>query len=447
EEITFESEDGEKFTETTDENGKITFDREDLPEGKYKVTDKDGNDLGEIDVEYSEDCEDNVKTVIVPEEKRKVCEEFTVEVEDHEGNTVTEEEITFESEDGEKFTETTDENGKITFDREDLPEGKYKVTDKDGNDLGEIDVEYSEDCEDNVKTVIVPEEKRKVCEEFTVEVEDHEGNTVTEEEITFESEDGEKFTETTDENGKITFDREDLPEGKYKVTDKDGNDLGEIDVEYSEDCEDNVKTVIVPEEERKVCEEFTVEVEDHEGNPVTEEEITFESEDGEKFTETTDENGKITFDREDLPGGKYKVTDKDGNDLGEIEVEYSEDCEDNVRKVVVPKENPKVCEEVEITVTEGGKPSKDKTYMLTSKDGKTTVTITTGNDGKAIVDGDDLPYGEYTVTDADGDVVGTVTIDDDCEVTIDIVSEKEEVEKEESKPTLSTKGETPTPTP
>src|SRR5699024_8897820 len=144
---------------------------------------------------------------------------------------------------------------------------------------------------------------------------ENEGKPVTEEEITLESEDGEKFTETTDENGKITFDREDLPEGKYKVTDKDGNDLGEIEVEYNEDCEDNVKTVIIPEEEPKVCEEFTVEVEDHEGNPVTEEEYTFESEDGDKITKTTDEDGKVTFDRDELPEGKYKVTDKDGNDL------------------------------------------------------------------------------------------------------------------------------------
>src|SRR5699024_10936710 len=139
---------------------------------------------------------------------------------------------------------------------------------------------------------------------------------------------------------------------------------------------------------------------ENEGKPVTEEEITLESEDGEKFTETTDENGKITFDREDLPEGKYKVTDKDGNDLGEIDVEYSEDCEDNVRKVVVPKENPKVCEEVEITVTEDGKPSKDKTYTFTSKDGETTVTITTDKDGKVTVDRNELQNGEYTDTNA-----------------------------------------------
>src|SRR5699024_3064684 len=423
EEYTFESEDGDKITTTTDEDGKVTFDRDELPEGKHTVTDKDGNEIDEIEVSYDVDCEENIHTVIL--EEPKVCEEFTVEVEDHEGNPVTEEEITFESEYGEKFTKPTDENGKITFDREDLPEGKYKVTDKDGNDLGEIEIEYNEDCEDNVKTVIIPEEEPKVCEEFTVEVREEERSVVTEEEYTFESEDGDKITKTTDEDGKVTFDRDELPEGKYKVTDKDGNDLGEIEVAYNEDCEDSVKTIIVPEEEPKVCEEFTVEVEDHEGNPVTEEEITFKSEDGEKFTETTDENGKITFDREDLPEGKYKITDKDGNDLGEIEVEYSEDCEDNVKTVIVPEEEPKVCEEVEITVTEDGKPSKDKTYTLTSKDGETTVTITTDEDGKVTVDRDELPNGEYTVTDADGNEVGTVEITDECEVTLNIVPKED----------------------
>src|SRR5699024_5058153 len=119
-------------------------------------------------------------------------------------------------------------------------------------------------------------------------------------------------------------------------------------------------------------------------------------------------------------------------------VEITVECE--VTLNIVQKEDPKVCEEVEITVTEDGKPSKDKTYTLTSKDGKTTVTITTDKDGKAIVDRDELPNGEYTVTDADGNVVGTVTIDEDCKVAIDIVSEKEE-----PKPTPPTKGDTPTP--
>src|SRR5699024_8980360 len=154
----------------------------------------------------------------------------------------------------------------------------------------------------------------------------------------------------------------------------------------------------------KLCEKFIVEVEDEEGKPVTEEEYTFESEDGKKITKKTDKNGKVTFDRENLPEGKYTVKDKDGKTVGEIDVEYSVNCEDNVAKVIVPveeHEDPKVCEEVEITVTEDGKPSKDKTYTLTSKDGKTTVTITTDKDGKTIVDRDKLPNGEYTVTDAD----------------------------------------------
>src|SRR5699024_5191598 len=100
----------------------------------------------------------------------------------------------------------------------------------------------------------------KVCEKFTVEVEDHEGNPVTEEEYTFESEDGDKITKTTDEDGKVTFDRDELPEGKYTVTDKDVNENDEIELSYDVDCEDSVKTIIVPEEEPKVCEEFTVEV-------------------------------------------------------------------------------------------------------------------------------------------------------------------------------------------
>src|SRR5699024_9676314 len=107
----------------------------------------------------------------------------------------------------------------------------------------------------------------KVCEKFTVEVEDHEGNPVTEEEYTFESEDGDKITKTTDEDGKVTFDRDELPEGKYTVTDKDVNENDEIELSYDVDCEENIHTVIL--EEPKVCEEFTVEVEDHEGNPVT----------------------------------------------------------------------------------------------------------------------------------------------------------------------------------
>src|SRR5699024_8035727 len=88
----------------------------------------------------------------------------------------------------------------------------------------------------------------------------------------------------------------------------------------------------------KLCEKFTVEVEDEEGKPVTEEEYTFESEDGKKITKKTDKNGKITFEREELPEGKYTVKDKDGNKVGEIDVEYKVDCEDNIAKVIVPVE-------------------------------------------------------------------------------------------------------------
>src|SRR5699024_6780269 len=176
----------------------------------------------------------------------------------------------------------------------------------------------------------------------------------------------------------------------------------------------------------KLCEKFTVEVEDEEGKPVTEKEYTFESEDGKKITKKTDKNGKVTFEREELPEGKYTVKDKDGNKVGEIDVEYNVDCEDNVTKVIVPvekPEDPKTCEEVEITITEDGKPSKNKTYTLTSKDGKTKVTITTDKDGKVTIDRDKLPNGKYTVTDQDGNEVGTIEITDSCKVALDIKSE------------------------
>src|SRR5699024_736343 len=175
----------------------------------------------------------------------------------------------------------------------------------------------------------------------------------------------------------------------------------------------------------KLCEKFTVEVEDEEGKPVTEKEYTFESEDGKKITKKTDKNGKVTFEREELPEGKYTVKDKDGNKVGEIDVEYNVDCEDNVTKVIVPvekPEDPKTCEEVEITITEDGKPSKNKTYTLTSKDGKTKVTITTDKDGKVTIDRDKLPNGKYTVTDKDGNVVGEVEVTDSCYVELDIKS-------------------------
>src|SRR5699024_8160085 len=126
-----------------------------------------------------------------------------------------------------------------------------------------IDYSVTEDAVDGYKVSYDGNNitNTKICEKFTVEVEDHEGNPVTEEEYTFESEDGEKFTESTDENGKIIFDRDELPEGKYTVTDKDGNEIDEIEVSYDVDCEENIHTVIL--EEPKVCEEFIVEVEDH----------------------------------------------------------------------------------------------------------------------------------------------------------------------------------------
>lgn len=176
----------------------------------------------------------------------------------------------------------------------------------------------------------------------------------------------------------------------------------------------------------KLCEKFTVEIKDHEDKPVANEKFTFESEDGKiKVTVTTDKDGKKTFDREKLPEGKYTVTDQNGNKVGEIEVNYEVDCEDNTRTIILKKqEDPKTCEEIEITITEDGKPSKNKTYTLTSKDGKTIVTIKTDENGKVVIDRDELPNGKYTVTDKDGNVVGTVEIGEECSVNIVIDSGK-----------------------
>src|SRR5699024_4505566 len=103
-------------------------------------------------------------------------------------------------------------------------------------------------------------------------------------------------------------------------------------------------------------------------------------------TEKTDKDGKLVIDREKLPEEKYTVTGKDGNPVGEIEVEYDE-CE---TELDIAK--PKQCEDFTVVVKENGKPvKKDTEYTFTSEDGKTTVTEKTDKDGKLVIDREKLP--------------------------------------------------------
>src|SRR5699024_11538621 len=136
-----------------------------------------------------------------------------------------------------------------------------------------------------------------------------------------------------------TFDRDNLPEGKYTVTDKDGTNIGSITVEYTKDnCETELNITT-----SKVCDDFTVTILE-DGTPVTSGDYTFISEDGQTtITASVDSHGKIVFDRDDLPEGKYTVTDKDGNKRS-ITVNYTKDfCEDTVdmTKPEEDEEDPK----------------------------------------------------------------------------------------------------------
>jgi LPXTG-motif cell wall-anchored protein len=384
----------------TNANGKIVFEKDNLPKGTYTVLDKDGNEVGSVTVSYTEgECQTEID--LAP----KTCDAFTITVKQS-GELVEEgTEVTLKDQEGNTIeTGTTNATGKIVFDKADLPAGTYTVYDEEDQAVGTITVSYTEgECQTEIDLA------SKTCDAFTITVKQS-GELVEENtEVTLKDQAGSTIaTGTTDANGKIEFDKTDLPAGTYTVHDEDDKAVGTITVSHTEgECQTEID--LAP----KTCDAFTLTVKQS-GELVEENtEVTLKDQAGNVIaTKTTDANGTIVFAQTDLPAGLYTAFDKDGNEVGTVTVSYEEGkCQAELDLTQSPQvctiftltvqnrySNPQVGVSITIkdsedhVITHEGKES-----FVTDQNGQITIGLLTSGAYKVYVDGNLL--GEFTVND------------------------------------------------
>lgn len=392
---------------TTNGTGQVDIPRDELPAGSYDVIEVDsgGNEvqkLGAVSVNYSDDCEAEVQPA-------PTCPIFTITVKDETGPVDSGISITVKDGDDIVATGTTNVDGKIELLEEDyLPAGSYDVY-ENKLFIGKVKITYLNDnCEAEVDRNVP---NAGTCPNFTLTLEERNGKPREGVTVTVKTSDGvTAFDGTTNADGKIVYNQP-LEPGNYVVYNENGSQINTFKV--NSECEAVVKPRSsgggggTPPKPAPTCDEFTITVKEN-GTPVDSGEYTFTSEDGKTtVTGTVDSDGKIVFDRDDLPKGDYTVTDEDDNEVGTITVEYTkESCETELDKNVPSP----VCDEFTVIMKEDGTPVESGDYTFTSEDGETTVTGSVDSDGKIVIDRSDLPEGTYTVTDKEGNKVGEIKV-------------------------------------
>lgn len=156
----------------------------------------------------------------------------------------------------------------------------------------------------------------------------------------------------------------------------------------------------------KVCEVFTVTVKEEGKKIGANVELTLKSGSTEVVGKT-DANGKIVFDKANLPEGTYTAYDQDGNEVTTVTVTYSEGkCAAEIDL------NPKACETFTLTVKD--KPNVD--VVLKDKNGNTVATGKTDANGKVVFD-EPIMEGKYDVY-VQGENIGQITATDSCMATL-----------------------------
>lgn len=314
-----------------DTDGKVVFDSSSLPEGEiYKLdslNDNNGKKIANTDsmtdpektiskLEYDKAFDHNDEgdlIVKVDTGKENANKEVVAVFKDKEGNE-------------HKVNGTTDENGKVKFDTDSLPNpGEYnldKVVDK--NDESKEIVPNEKLTPEQKSTIKKPEISTNIIEDAngnkTMEIQTNEalaGKTV---DVEFENSKGEKIVvpALVDPTGKITIDSSDndkFPEGeKYTVTDikdaitkdklvdvselpKEDATINKTNAGEKQISEDNKEKLVfdVPEEEKG--KELVAEFKDKDGNV-------------QEVKGTVDENGKVSFDLSELDPEKIYDLDK-----------------------------------------------------------------------------------------------------------------------------------------
>lgn len=427
-EITLKKAGQEDVYSTTGDDGKIKVPSENLPAGEYNVY-EGGIFLGKVAVEYTDNinCEAELDPTV---SGAGFCKVFTLTINDRgnnprEGVTVIVKDSTnavVKNSNGDEEL-ITNEAGQVEYGDYVVKPGTYTAyeLDDNGNEKRINSFTVDTTCESAVKPPTgggggwIP--PAPSCDVFTVTVKQQGTIVGADVEITLKSGTTE-VNGTTDANGKIVFDKADLSEGTYTAYDKDGQEVGTIVVSYDEEkCHDEIDLLV------KSCETFTITVKESGEVVDAGTSLTLKDASGNTVgTGTTNADGKIVFNKDDLPKGKYTAVDKDGKEIANITVSYDEGKCQAVVDILL-----KACEHYKLTVVD----TPNTFVEVKDKDGNTIVTGTTDANGNVTFT-QSIPEGNYEVY-IDGEKVGDLSVTDSCEGTItpevEINPDKPEPEK------------------
>ncbi|WP_283175719.1 collagen binding domain-containing protein [Lysinibacillus sp. Bpr_S20] len=385
----------------TVENGKVTFTPDQIKAGQYDVI-YNGETLKTITVEFNDNCKESIQ----PAPK---CENFTIVVEDTDGNIRTNiKELTLKS-DTTEVKASTDASGKFIFESNKInPDngvkpGEYMVY--EGKQfLGTVTLTYTEDCGHEFIVKELPK-----CEEFELTVKDVDGNKITDGTTTIvvKDADDDEIISITTTTGVIKL--PDLEPGAYTV-EVNGEEIGAFETNI--ECEKTVQPA-------PKCELFTLTVKDENGNPRPNvSNITIKDTKGAIIAtnQTTNELGQITIQPNEIPSGDYVVYQGDLY-IGQITVKYSESCKAEVSAAPA-------CPDFTLTVqTEFGTPNVNA--KITIKDAKGNIVkgadnsevLTTSFAGTIVLPKDAIKQGTYNVYEGSR-LIGSFTVKDKCSALV-----------------------------
>ncbi|MFB7158378.1 collagen binding domain-containing protein [Lysinibacillus sp. NPDC056232] len=391
----------EKFSETTNEDGKVVIPNK-IQAGEYTVVDSNGKPVGQgkVTVKYGKDSNDEECGAIL--QPTNSCPLFTITLKDENGKPRPHVTVTLKDKDGKEITAKTDDNGKIKI--EPIPSaGEYYLY--EGKQfLKEVKISYKEGCETEVQQV-------PTCPEFTLTVNDVDGKPREGVKVSLENVDTNKTIEVeklTNSEGKVTIPK--LEPGRYVVYDDEGEKIDGFTV--TTDCEATVQPA-------PSCPLFTLTVKDENGNPrpnvsnITIKDITGAIIATDK---TTNELGQITIETKVIPSGDYSVYEGDLF-IGHIEVKYSVKCEAEVSAAPA-------CLAFTLTVlTILGTPNANA--KITIKDAKGNIVkgaddievLTTSMVGTVILPEKAIKQGTYNVYEGNS-LIGSFTVTDTCSAKV-----------------------------
>ncbi|MEY9974903.1 LPXTG-motif cell wall-anchored protein, partial [Lysinibacillus sp. RC46] len=386
----------------TVENGKVTFTPDQVKAGQYDVI-YNGETLKTITVEYSENCNASIQ----PAPK---CENFTIVVEDTEGNIRTNiKELTLKS-DTTEVKVSTDASGKFVFESNKInPDngvkpGEYTVY--EGNQfLGTVTLTYTEDCGHEFIVKQAPK-----CEEFELTVKDVDGNNITDgtSTIVVKDVDGIEIISTKTTTGVIKLTN--LEPGVYTV-EVNGEEIGTFETNI--ECEKTVQPA-------PKCELFTLTVKDENGNPRPNvSNITIKDAETGKIiatNQTTNNLGQITIQPNEIPSGEYSVYQGDLF-IGQITVKYSVKCEAEVSAAPA-------CPSFTLTVqTIFGTPNANAKITVKDANGNiikgvdNSEVLITSVVGMVVLPNEAIKQGTYYVYEGSS-LIGLFTVKDTCSALV-----------------------------